>query len=222
LASKVFRFVEEIIIRKYRQEDRQAVRDIAWQTAFMGVSADAYFTDKEVLSDFLTLIFTDFEPESSFVACKGDEAIGYLIGSRDIGALMKRHGAGIGLRLIFKALFRGVFFRKKNLVFIRSILRSLFKGELKEPDLSAEYPATLHINLCDGFRAGGIGSRLISAYFGYLRQGGVSGVHLATFSEKASVFFRKQGFNLVFEGHRSYFRYIIGKDSVISVFGKKL
>ena len=214
--------VEEILIRKYRLEDRQAVRDIAWQTAFMGVSADAYFTDQEVLSDFLTLIFTDFEPESSFAACKGDEVIGYLIGSKDIGALIKRHGAGLAFRLFFKGLFRGVFFRKKNLVFIVGLLRSLFKGELKEPDLSVLYPATLHINIREGFRAGGTGSRLISAYFDYLKQCKVPGAHLATFSEKAAAFFRKEGFNLIYESRRSYFRHIIGKDTVVFAFGRKL
>ena len=46
--------MEDIVIRKYKREDRQAVRDIAWETAFMGKPADVFFSDREIFADFLT------------------------------------------------------------------------------------------------------------------------------------------------------------------------
>lgn len=214
--------MEDVIIRRYKKEDRDNVRSIAWNTSFIGESADGIFKDRGILEDFLTEYFTDYEPESCFVAEADNKVIGYLIGARNTGVLSRVFSLRILPRLSAKALFSGALFKKRNFTLISGLFSSLFKGEFRLPDLSKAYPATLHINLEKGFRDLGIGSRLMLKYTDYLIEKGISGVYLATMSEKAAGFFRKQGFNLLYEGSRSYFGFILDKDVPVYIFGKKL
>jgi GNAT superfamily N-acetyltransferase len=211
--------MQETIIRPYRKEDRVEVRDIAWETAFMGEPADIFFDDKELLADFLTLYFTDYEPGSCFVAEYQGKVIGYIIGARDPRRL-RRALWSITPKLFLKAVIRGVFFKKKNLDLIFHCIASFFKNEFNEKDFSVVYPAVLHINLKNGFRGLEIGSRLMTAYLGYLADQKIAGVRLATMSQKAKPFFMNQGFELLHEGHRSYFKYLVNKDVPVYIFGK--
>jgi ribosomal protein S18 acetylase RimI-like enzyme len=107
-------------------------------------------------------------------------------------------------------------------VFLFYCLLSALKGELRSPDFSHEYPATLHINIKDGFRDQGIGSKLIRAYLDLLKKDGIAGVHFATMSEKACLFFKSLGFKELFRGKRSYFAYIAHRDTPVYILGSKL
>ncbi len=214
--------MEEIVIRHYRKEDRPFVRKIAWETALMGESAQAFFDGEEIFSDFLTLYFTDSEPESCFVAQVKGNIAGYLLGAKDTALLERIFRDKIIFPLLFRAFVRGTFFKKKNLIFFFNFLKSLLRKEFKMPDFSREYPATLHINLKKECRGLGAGSKLISAFLGYLSKSGVPGVCLATMSEEAGTFFQKQGFNLMYRGKRSYFRHILHRDIPIYIYAKKL
>lgn len=210
-----------VVIRPYRQQDRGAVREIAWRTAFMGRPADAFFSDKELLEDFLTLYFTDHEPESCFVAETGGRTVGYLIGAKDERRIGEVAGKAIVPRLLLRFLARDLFSRR-DLGFLARVLRSVVRGEFRNEDFSGQYPAILHINLDEGSRKEGAGSRLIAAYVAYLRQEHVTGVHLATMSPTAGIFFEKQGFALLSRHHRSYFRHITGTDTEVRIYGMKL
>ena len=106
--------MENILIRKYSKEDRQSVRDIAWETAFMGEPASVFFSDKEIFSDFLTLHFTDYEPESCFIAEYKGNVVGYLIGARDENILKTVSMFKIMPVLFFKALVKGILLKKKD------------------------------------------------------------------------------------------------------------
>lgn len=211
-----------VIIRKYEAKDRQRVREICCQTALMGEPSTVFFEDDEILSDALTLYFTDYEPESCFIAESGGEVIGYLLGAKDTQRIEKVFTGKIALPLFFKALSRCVFFKRKNARLIFHILVSLAKGEFKAPHFHADYPGTLHINLFKGYRAAGAGSRLIEAYLNYLKAERVKGVHFATMSDHAGRFFEKQGFKLLFSGKRSYFRYFLGKSVPLYIYGMRL
>lgn len=209
----------ELTIRQYRKEDRDDVRDIAWETAFMGEPASKFFEGKEILADFLTLYFTDYEPESCFVAEVNARVVGYIIGAKNTVHLRKVFKSKIAWRLIIKLISKGALLKKKNLIFFFAYLVSFLKGEFRLPDFSRSYPATLHINLREGFRNLGIGSRLISVYLDYLTREKIRGVYLATLSSEACKFFRKQGFNLLFQSPRSYFRNILHRDIPMYIFG---
>ena len=210
------------VIRKYDSRDRPAVRRICCQTALMGEPSAIFFDDDEIFADALTAYFTDYEPESCFVAEYDTNVIGYLIGTKDASHMDKVFADKIAAPLLIKALRRGTFFRKKNVKLLLCVLLSLLKGEFKIPAFSKDYPAVLHINIAKEYRMAGIGSKLINAYLDYLRALGIRGVHLATMSDKAGQFFKKQNFQLLFQGERSYFRYFLNKNVQIYIYGMKL
>lgn len=210
------------IIRKFQAGDREEVRKLCCLTAFMGEPSSLFFEGDEVFADAITLYFTDYEPESCFVADCQEKVRGYLIGTKDVSVTNRILQKTIIPQLFMKAITSGIFLKYKNLRFFWHCLASLTKGEFIAPDFSKVYPATLHINIEEGFRGMGIGARLIEAYMDYLTTGGVRGVHFATISERASNFFSKQHFDLLYVGCRSYFRYILHRDIPIYFYGKQL
>lgn len=214
--------MEEIIIRRYKKSDRPFVRQIAWDTAFMGRPADIFFEDKDILMDFLTQYFTDYEPQSCFIAESNNLVQGYLIGAKSTNLLKDVFQFKIFPKLLIKVIENGVLFRKKNIIFMFNCFTSFLRREFKMPDFNAEYPATLHINILTNFRNLNAGSRLITAYLNYLSEEKIPGVHLATMSDEAGEFFRKQGFIPLHKGKRSYFRHILSRDLPLYIYGKKL
>jgi ribosomal protein S18 acetylase RimI-like enzyme len=214
--------MNNIIIRPYQEKDRAAVRDIAYATAFFGESGKSFFTDPEILSGVLTAYFTDCEPSSCFVAETDSTVIGYLIGAKNANKILGCFFTKIAPGLFLKSIWRGTIFKLKNLKFIYHFLRSYFQGEFDLPESIKLYPATLHINVRDGYRNSGIGAKLIDAYCQFLVQEKIDGVHLLTMSENASRFFQQQGFTILKEGKRTYFRYLLNKDIPIYLCGKKL
>jgi GNAT superfamily N-acetyltransferase len=214
--------MNDFIIRKYQKQDRQAVRDIAWDTAFIGESAEAFFSDKEVLADLLTQYFTDFEPESCFVAESKGEVLGYIIGSVDTGKLGMISFTKIVPKLLIKIFARNTLLNKKNLACFSNILKSFIKNEFFSKDLNAVYPATFHINIKEKFRHLGIGSNLMAAYLNYLKALNIRGVRLATYSQESGRFFMKNGFTLIYQRPRTYFEYLGKNDLKVSVFGRKI
>jgi ribosomal protein S18 acetylase RimI-like enzyme len=214
--------MEDIAVRPYRKEERDSIRDIAWNTAFFGRPANVFFADEEIFTNFLTEYFTDHEPESCFVARTNSRVIGYLLGAKNTATLNRVVQTKILPRLLIKAAITGTFLKRKNILFFQRLLFSFLRREFKMPDFSCDYPATLHINLEEGWRNLKIGSRLIAAYLNYLAQEGIPGVYLATMSEGAKGFFENQGFSLLHKGRRSYFRHILHKDIPIYIYGKKI
>jgi ribosomal protein S18 acetylase RimI-like enzyme len=213
---------EEIRVRKFKVNDRAAVREINYSTALLGDSAVKFFDDQEIFTDALTRYFTDYEPQSCFVAESGSAIAGYLIGAKDTRVMDQVIAGKIILPLVLKAFFRGMFFKPKNIIFLLGCVRSFVRGEFFAPSFHKDYPATLHINLREGFRGQALGGRLIEAYLNYLKSEGVKGVHLCTMADKAAEFFTDHGFTLLHERKRSYFRSYLGRDVIGRVFGKKI
>ncbi|HOW42588.1 MAG TPA: GNAT family N-acetyltransferase [Candidatus Omnitrophota bacterium] len=211
----------DIRIRAYRVTDRDSVREIAWATAFLGEPGDAFFTDKELLCDFLTGYFTDYEPQSCFVAEAQGRVVGYIIGALDAGRVDSVSMRAILPRLVARLLWRGVFCRRRNRKLLFHLLKSFLKGEFFLPAFNREYPATLHINIARGFRGQGTGGRLLSVFCDYLKSRRSPGVRLATMSETAREFFSHAGFVLLATRPRSYFRYL-GRDLRVYILGKTL
>jgi GNAT superfamily N-acetyltransferase len=212
----------EVIIRKFRVSDRSAVRQLVHETALMGESAVLFFQGPEVITDALSLYFTDYEPGSCWVAEINAEIVGYLIGAKNKIAAEGIFNRQLALPLFLKAFKSGIFLKIKNIRFIISCLMDLISNGIKTPDFNQAYPATFHLNIKAAFRGQEIGTKLIQAYLGYLKAEGVLGVHLATMAEPAAHFFLAQGFTQLYKGKRSYFRSILHRDVVLYIFGKRL
>jgi len=210
------------LIRKYQPSDRDEVRRICVETAFMGEPGNKFVDGDELLADFLTAYFTDCEPDSCFVAEEGGKVIGYLIGAKDCSKIGNVFVSKKALSLFLKAIFSGALFKLKNLCFIRGLILGFLRGEFRQPDFSRNYPATLHINISSGFRGKGIGAQLIREFFQYLKDNEVKAVHCATFSNKAACFFEKEGFSRIACFRRSYFHSLLKRDIEVYVYGKRI
>jgi len=159
--------------------------------------------DREVFADMWSAYWTDREPESALVAELGGRAVGYLLGCLDTDRQEKIFNSEMARPLFWKAARRGFFLRGKNPGYIYRMVRSLRRGEFKAPmpEIKAEYPAHLHMNIADpGLRGRGIGQALLRAYLDYLRGHGSKGLHLGTTShnKQAVPFYLASGFKEIF------------------------
>ena len=212
--------VERFLIRAYRSGDREQVREIAWQTAFLGKPADSFFSGKKFLQDALTCYFTDHEPESCLVAQQEGVVRGYLLGTVDAARMAGVFNRTVALRLALQFFLGGLAFRPKNARLMFKLAASFFKGEFRGEHFPG-YPATLHINMEESFRGGGAGSALVDAFLEYLRQKSANGVYLCTMSE-AGGFFEKKGFSLLADHPRSYLSHVTGTVLRARIYGRKL
>lgn len=212
---------QEIFIRKFRPEDRSEVRRISCQTAFLGMPIKDFIDDEEIIADALTRYYTDYEPESCFVAVAGDRIAGYLTGSKNLNAAKKINNKIVG-DLFLKIFNKGLFVRVNTWRFVSRVVLSFFRGEFNAPNFSNAYPAVLHINIDRDFRGQGIGSKLIARYMLYLEENAVTGVHFGTISEKAKIFFLKNGFHVLLERDRSYLSAYSGYPVKYYIFGKRI
>ncbi len=212
---------ENITIRKFLPQDRAEIRRISCETSFLEFPRQEILADDEIIADSLTAYFIDHEPESCFVAVLADaRVVGYLTGSKNVGKMHKVEFRML-VKLIIKALKKGLFLKPASWRYFYYSLRSLFRGEFMMPDFSKSYPALLHINIDKPYRGLGAGEKLIDAYLNYLKTEGVTGVHFGTFSEQAKGFFLKMGFEIIFQSKRSYLKPYTGKDANFYIFGRK-
>lgn len=214
--------VEPVIIRKFMPNDRGRLRSISCDTALQGIDRKKVFSDDEILADALTMYYTDYEPQSCFVAAVQNLVVGYVVGTTNVSVMEHISNAKIFPRIFAKAMRKGVFFNSVNLKFFFYLMKSAAKGEFFMPSFSKEFPAMLHINIDSSYRRQGIGERLIEAYMEYLKSLNVRGVHFGTFSESAKYFFIQMGFIILHQGKRTYFKPYTDKEVNFYVFGKQL
>lgn len=213
----------KMFIRHYKNSiDRNFIRDLCCRTAFLGDPVEKFFIGREILADLLTLYYTDYEPESIFIAETDNRKIGYILGCKNIRKQRKIFLKRILPLIVIKSFLKGVIFKKRNLIFLLNCTNSFIKKELFNPDFSKEYPATMHINIDCIYRGLGIGENLVKEYFDYLKKERIKGIFLTTISDKAVKFFEKMGFVILHKKKISYFDYLGFKGLYKFVLGKKL
>lgn len=213
---------EDIEIRKFLNSDRGAIRRITFDTAFLGEPASIFFDDEEIFCDCLSLYYTDYEPESCFVAAWKEMAIGYIFGAKSIRKMSRIFSVKVAPRLGKKAIDRGTIHSGKIQEFLMHCSASFLKGEFFAPSYAGDYPATFHINIDQDYRGLKIGSDLLDHFLGYLRANDVTGVQCSTMSEKAKRFNARKGFQVLFKGERSFWKHYAGASLPYYVLGMKL
>ncbi len=183
----------EIIVRRYRAEDRAAVRLVAYETGYLGDSAKRYWRDFPSFADIWTSYYTDHEPKSVFVAEGKSGVVGYLVGCVE-SAHAPTPAAALARQLIRRALL----LRSGTAGFLwRSIWDAARQRQSPTGVLNdRRWPSHLHVNLLHEARGRGVGSQLMKAWFWRLREVGSPGCHLATLTENttALAFFERMGF----------------------------
>jgi len=211
-------------IRLYKPEDRPAIRGIFHETADCGNPGDSLFQDKELAADFWTLYYTDYEPESLWVAEDQGKLVGYLAGCFDDRKFRRRRFFPVGPLLFWRGLWRGSFFRWW---LWRFLFFNVPRWVLEKPHrsfLRGNYAAHLHINLMAGTRGKGIGKKLMEQFLANAGRFGSRGIHVEVREDNAGgrLFFEKFGFKVL--GRRFGFR-VAGpppKDYFVIVYGKEL
>lgn len=180
-------------VRPYLPPDREPVRRIAFETGFMGESAEWYWQDAVSFADIWTAYYTDREPDSSLVAVENSEVIGYLLGCLDSTQAPSPRSA-----MTRQILRRQLFFRPGTARFLWRAVGDTLRhphvpsGELRD----ARWPAHLHIDLTGAARGRGVGRSLMEAWLSHLRERASPGCHLVTLAEneRAIGFFQRMGF----------------------------
>jgi len=197
---------EHTVIRRYRSEDRAAVREISWNTADQGRTVDLYFHDHETVADVLTRYYTDWEPQSLWVAEADRRAVGpsdggvvgYLTGCLDTRYCNRIMTWKVVPRALARAIGRGALWRAETWKLMAAFAGTALLGGKPKVDL-ARYPAHLHINLRPGFRGRGLGRQLIEQFRRQALEQGIRGIHLVAWGDNAAGrrFFETMGFHLL-------------------------
>jgi len=186
----------EFVVRPYESRDRDAVRNVCFETGFMGEPVDWMWKDRESFSDIFTGYWTDREPESASVAELNGDVVGYLLGCADsrrvwnVGKLVTHHAFRRGLLL--RPGTAGAFWR----MFYDGISDAIRKNLPPVTYYDERWPAHLHIDLLPVCRGHNVGATLVNGWLENLKARGIKGCHLQTMAQndKAIGFFERMGF----------------------------
>ena len=183
-------------IRLYRPSDRHGLRQICCDTADAGQPVERFFPDRVVFGDLLTTYYTEFEPQSTFIADNDGEVVGYTTGCLDTKRFLSVMKWRIVPVVLVKALLRGTLWHPQTVHLLRTNLGLWLKGGHRTRPTLNDYPAHLHVNLRQGFRGQRLGPRLVEKFCERARDGGALGVHAGVSAENAHAchFFEGLGF----------------------------
>ena len=196
------------LIRPYAPRDRQAVRDICCQTAYRNRGAKAVCGDEDLFADYWTLYYTDYEPESAWVAEENGRVVAYLLGCVETRRFRRIANRRIMPRILAKALWRGALGRYKNKPFRRLFRWIALKSWREAADVPIEqYPAHYHCNVVRPEHSKNYYTRLALTFMDCLEARGCTALHGKTLEPKTgSVFERiRRGFTKDNPGWIQYF-----------------
>lgn len=215
---------DTIQIRPYRPGDRDAVWEICFDTADGGKPLDEGVFDRQWAVDCIIRYYTDFEPESCWVAVEGDRVVGYLTATVDYRKqhhVFQRHIVPVA---VLRAFLRGYFFRASSWNMLRILKKNVEPHKRRLRLCSAGYPATVHINLTQSARHQGVGNRLFQPFVERLTSLSVEGVHASVRAENVDgcAFFTSVGFTAIAE-YETIFPAANGASVVRTIlFGRRL
>lgn len=196
-----------IQIRPYTPNDRAAVRHICCETGFSGNPIDPLFSDREVFADFFTRYYTDYEPESAFIAEEAGQVVGYLLGCRNIHAQPR-----IEARLLWTSIVPKVCVRLLTGRYNAASRRFLWWCCVKGPKETPSVPkgaAHFHFNLLPPYRNRGLGKKFFFRFLRMIENDGLPGVYgqiQITDDRRPLRVFEKFGFTLYDQREITRFR----------------
>ncbi len=187
----------DLLVRRYEPSDRQAVRDLCCDTAFLGEKLDPIFQDRDLFADIMTSYYTDEEPESAFVLTKGGKIKGYLLGAcrpeyhRLTRKRLRRYAIMLG-----KFMWRCPHYNRATWKYIRWALTSGRKETPPAPPKTSHF----HINILPEARTILISREIFRAFFDHCLANGQPRVHaqIVTFeNRRTTAMFRRYGFRVL-------------------------
>ncbi len=183
------------IVRKYRPDDRAAVRRLCCETGFLGQPIDPIFEDRELFADFLTNYYLRREPDSAFVIEVGGEVKGYLLGC--LHPLQNQvANAWQNIALFLTILARYPRYGAAS----RKFVRWIFVHAWREVPAAPKRTPHFHVNLLPDVRGTAIGRMLFDAFLAHLAVRKITRVfgQMVSFEgRRGEAMFRRYGFRLV-------------------------
>lgn len=183
-----------ITIRSARLDDVDTLYKICLETGDAGGDATALHDDPELLGHIFAAPYAIFEPSLAFVAEDGEGVGGYVLGALDTDAfadtLERDWWPKLRERYPETAAWRPDDQR---------MVTYIHHPPPVAPEVYADYPSHLHIDLLPRMQGQGLGGRIIRTLLDSLRAQGSSGVHLHVWArnERAIGFYRHLGFQQV-------------------------
>jgi ribosomal protein S18 acetylase RimI-like enzyme len=172
-------------IRPFVAADRQAVRDVCWETAYLGGRIDFLYDDRESWADLFTSYYTDEEPEHTWVVANDQgRVVGYLLGCADTRRAFSEWQVALRHHLT-----RFLWARPGTAGFWWRVAWDRMvdsRGSAPRVDL-ARHPAHTHIDLLPEARASGVGKALFETWHVRLRERGVAGTHCQVLADNARI-----------------------------------
>ena len=199
-------------VRRYRPDDRQAVRSICAATAWLGEPDPDRVPDGWLWAEFWTRYFTDREPRHTWVVehFQTGRIVGYLSGTADVRRV-DRYIPFLLPGVVLHVARAGLMRRPRSRRAILNMLQSLIRGELELPsNVRRDFPAAFHFNLLPEARGQRLGTRLFEAFLDSMRRMGVRGIHAQAMSVNRVVahFLSRQGFRRIGTSSLHAFRHI--------------
>lgn len=167
------------MVRSYEPKDEKRLREICIETSGFSIKSKK---DREFLYYMYNDYYTEFEPESCFVAVNdNDEAIGYILCAKDFDAYLETMNKFYIPRIVHLGF-------KYNVI----VHSEIFAYKL----LKKNYPAHLHIDILPEYQKTGLGRKLVDELKAYLKAQEVPGVMLSVgVGNKGAIeFYKKNGF----------------------------
>ena len=188
-----FSLEDGVLIRPYRESDREAVRQFA---------ADDEHERPELLKKHPRLgqyradglvHFSDLEPESMFVAEHKGEFVGNLLGTVNV-ELADHREETYTRKLLRRRLFSGSYGLPVWLIPLIKTDRAPLLSDPPHVD-HERYPAEVHIGVRHDWRRKGVGAALMEAFESYLHLKSVPGYRISasSYHHEGVSFYRKLG-----------------------------
>lgn len=171
-----------ISIRKYRPEDKPALRKILVETSRLPVDTEK---DIRLLELLYNDYYTEVEPENCFVAADdNDEAVGYIICASDYKK--------------FRKLFMKFYLPEIKELGMKYYFQA-YMDIMGHALYAAKYPAHLHINVLNVCQGQGTGTKLMDALKAELKSKGINGLMLscAADNDGAIRFYKRNSFKVM-------------------------
>ena len=173
------------VIRRYRPEDREAVREVFRAGGQRGEPLRNYIEEEEIPLALFACYHMDYEPECCLVAEAEGRIVGYALCSADT----RRYNATVALRifprLLGRVLWRLVTMRYRETSTFRVILWFVTRSWREIPEAPLDrYPAHMHVTLSRDYRGFRLGPMIVDAAYNLLRSRGVIGVQGVVIEEK--------------------------------------
>ena len=156
-------------IRPFDESDRNAIRQLCCDVADRGEAIENIFFDREIAADLLTSYYTDYEPQSSFIAEVDGKVVAYINGCLD----NRRYGLAVLFliipKLIIKGLIRGVFLRRELWQILKAMLRNWRRILVWRKQSFHSHQGHLHIGVAKVFRGQQLGEQLMNTLLSYVK-----------------------------------------------------